>query len=82
MENNVCVPLPDYTYVGCDRKPLPKDSIKGTEANPLELSELSADLKQKIAAKFLELEKKWPHMTRERLMRKAGEFYKVKFIIE
>jgi hypothetical protein len=84
MENksSCTVALPEYTYIGCDGKPLPKESVKGTETNPLELSELSDDLKQNIAEKFKELKKKWPHMTRDRLMRKAGEFYKIKFIIE
>lgn len=73
--------LPAYD-IGCDGKPIPKESVKGTEANPLDVADLSDELKKKIGDKAIELVMKFPHMKRDRLMKKAGEFYKVKFIIE
>lgn len=52
--------------------------ITGAQADALNDTELSAELKEKIRVKYFELAKQFPKMKRHRLMRKACEFYHVK----
>lgn len=57
-----------------------QEQITELQAKELMITDLAPELKEKIRAKFYELATKYPKMKRHRIMRKAGEFFHIKFV--
>lgn len=56
--------------------------IKGTTQKPLDFADLDTEMKEKIRVKYAELKHQFPHMKHGRLIKKVGEFLKLKLILE